>query len=62
MARRPIRAIRGTPAHRVARTLDAIFELMAIVRELFGHFVDPAGYIAADRRSENHGLADLEFM
>jgi hypothetical protein len=47
---------------RFARTLDAIFELMAIVRELLGHFVDPAGYIAADRRSENHGLTDLEFM
>ena len=30
------------------RTLDAIFELTAIVRELPGHLVNPAGHIATD--------------
>ena len=41
-----------------ARTLDAIFELMAIVgKELgLGHVVEPAGHIAIDRR-EQHGVA-----
>jgi len=29
-----------------ARTLDAIFELTAIVGEEFGHFVDPASALA----------------
>ena len=47
---------------RFGRTLDAILELAAIVRELLGHFVDPARYIAIGRGSKVHGLADLEFM
>jgi hypothetical protein len=29
-------------------TFDATFELAPIVRELFGHFVDPAWHIATD--------------
>jgi hypothetical protein len=29
----------------LAGTLDAVLELAAIVRELLGHFVDPARYI-----------------
>ena len=47
---------------RFARTLDAIFELMPVVRELLGHFVGPARYIATDCGPEHHGLTDLEFM
>ena len=43
------------------RTLDAIFELMAIVGKELGHVVEPAGHIAIDRR-EQHGVADLEFV
>src|SRR6266581_8949880 len=43
-------------------TLDAIFELAPIVRELFGHFVDPARHIATDRGPDDHALTDVEFM
>ena len=42
--------------------LDAIFELSAVVRELLGHFVGPARYIAIDRRPDHHGLTDREFV
>jgi hypothetical protein len=42
--------------------LDTIFELSAVVRELLGHFVSPARYIAADRRPDHHGLTDPEFV
>ena len=45
-----------------ARTLDAIFELMAIMGKELGNFVDPAGHIAADRRPEEHVVTELEFM
>jgi hypothetical protein len=38
--------------------LDTIF----VVRELLGHFVSPARYIAADRRPDHHGLTDPEFV
>jgi hypothetical protein len=44
------------------RTLDAIFELAPIVRQLFGHFVGPARHIATDCGPDVHGLANLEFM
>src|SRR5215813_3207343 len=43
-------------------TFDAIFELAPIVRELFGHFVDPAWHIATDRGPDDHALTDVEFM
>src|SRR5215471_4922461 len=43
-------------------TFDAIFELAPIVRELFGHFVDPAWHIATDCGHEGHALTDMEFM
>src|SRR5260370_41943848 len=43
-------------------TFDAIFELAPIVRELFGHFVDPAWHIATDCGPEGHALTDMEFM
>jgi hypothetical protein len=43
-------------------TFDAIFELAPIVRELFGHFVDPAWHIATDCGHDGHALTDLEFM
>jgi hypothetical protein len=45
-----------------ARTLDAIFELTAVVGEELGHSVDPARYIATNCATEHHGLTDLEFM
>jgi hypothetical protein len=38
-------------------TLDAIFELAPIVRQLFGHFVGPARHIATDCGPDVHGLA-----
>jgi hypothetical protein len=44
------------------RTLDAIFELAAIVRELLGHFVGPARHIATERRLDHHGLTDMKFV
>jgi hypothetical protein len=44
------------------RTFDAIFELAPIMRELFGHFVDPAWHIATDYRREGHPFTDKEFM
>src|SRR5262249_56476675 len=43
-------------------TFDAIFELAPIVRELFGHLVDPAWHIATDCGPEGHALTDMEFM
>jgi hypothetical protein len=43
-------------------TFDAIFELAPIVRELFGHFVDPAWHIATDCGHDGHALTDVEFM
>jgi hypothetical protein len=43
-------------------TFDAIFELAPIVRELFGHFVDPAWHIATDCGQDGHALTDVEFM
>jgi hypothetical protein len=43
------------------RTFDAIFELAPIMRELFGHFVDPAWHIATDYRREGHPFTDMEF-
>jgi hypothetical protein len=43
-------------------TFDAVFELAPIVRELFGHFVDPAWHIATDCRPEGHAPTDVEFM
>jgi hypothetical protein len=55
-ARRP-EAVAG-----VFRTFDAIFELAPIMRELFGHFVDPAWHIATDYRREGHPFTDMEFM
>ena len=45
-----------------ARALDEIFELAPVVRELLGHFVSAARYIAADRRPDHHGLTDPEFV
>src|SRR4030081_1618489 len=44
------------------RTLDAIFELTAIVREELGHLVAPARHIAADCGPDGYDLADFEFM
>ena len=44
------------------RTFDAIFELAPIMRELFGHFVDPAWHIATNHRREGYPLTDMEFM
>ena len=43
-------------------TLDAIFELLPIVRELLGNCVGPARHIAIDCRPDVHGLTNLEFM
>ena len=34
----------------------------AVVRELFNHFIDAAGYIATDCRPEHYALTDMEFM
>jgi len=45
-----------------ACTLDAIFELAPIVRELLGHRIGPARHIATDCRPDVHGLTNLEFM
>ena len=39
-----------------ACTLDAIFELAPIVRELLGHRIGPARHIATDCRPDVHGL------
>ena len=41
-----------------AGTFDGIFELLAVVRELLGHLVGPARYIAPDCGLEHHGLTD----
>jgi hypothetical protein len=46
----------------LAGTLDPILELAAIVRELLGHFVDPARYISTDCGPEYHGFTDPEFV
>src|SRR5262249_60804442 len=43
-------------------TLDAIFELAPIVRELLGHYIGPARHIATDCRPDVHGLTNPEFM
>src|SRR4029450_8404770 len=43
-------------------TLDAIFELAAVVSELFGDFVGPARHIATERRLDHHGLTDMKFV
>jgi hypothetical protein len=45
-----------------AGTLDAIFELAPIVRELFGHFVGSARHVAAYHRPKAYDLTDVEFM
>jgi hypothetical protein len=45
-----------------ACTLDAIFELAPIVRELLGHGVGSARHIATDCRPDVHGLTNLKFM
>jgi hypothetical protein len=45
-----------------ACTLDAIFKLAPIVRELLGHGVSPARHIATDCRPDVHGLTNLKFM
>ena len=45
-----------------ACTLDAIFELLPIVRELLGHCVGPARHIATDRGPNVYDLTNLEFM
>jgi hypothetical protein len=44
------------------RTFDAILELARIMRELFGHFVDPAWHIATNHRREGYPFTDMEFM
>jgi hypothetical protein len=45
-----------------ACTLDAIFELAPIVRELLGHGVGSARHIATDCTPDVHGLTNLKFM
>src|SRR6516162_6625086 len=47
---------------RSCSSLDAIFELAPIVRELLGHRIGPARHIATDCRPDVHGLTNLEFM
>ena len=43
-------------------TLDAIFKLAPIVRELLGHYIGPARHIAIDCRPDVHGLPNPELM
>jgi hypothetical protein len=45
-----------------AGTLDAILELTAIVRELFGHLVGSARHVTTYDGPEVYDLTDLEFM
>jgi hypothetical protein len=43
-------------------TLDAIFKLAPIVRQLLGHYIGPARHIATDCRPDVHGLPNPELM
>src|SRR5262245_24073168 len=43
-------------------TLDAIFELAPIVRELLGHCIGTARHIASDCGPDINGLTNPEFM
>src|SRR6516162_4615051 len=40
--------------------LDAIFELAAVLRELLGHCVHAARYVATERGLDGHNLTDSE--
>src|SRR6516165_1866652 len=42
--------------------LDAIFELAAVLRELLGHCVHAARYVATERGLDGHNLTDSELM
>jgi hypothetical protein len=43
-------------------TFDAVFIFVAVVRELFSHFIDAARHIATDCRLEHYALTDVEFV
>ena len=46
----------------LAGTLDAIFELAPIVRELLGYFVGSARHVAVYDGSKAYDLTEVEFM
>jgi hypothetical protein len=60
---RPIQlAFSGDALMFLAGTLDAIFELAPIVRQLLGHFVGSPQARCDLPRAEDLDLADVEFM
>jgi hypothetical protein len=60
---RPIQlAFSGNALMFLAGTLDAIFELAPIVRQLLGHFVGSARHVATYHGPKIYDLADVEFM
>jgi hypothetical protein len=42
--------------------LDAIFELMAVVRKLLSHFIDAAWHVATERGPDGDNLTDFELV
>src|ERR1700720_1253917 len=42
--------------------LDAIFELVAVVRKLLSHLIDAAWHVATERVPDGDNLADFELM
>jgi hypothetical protein len=42
--------------------LDAIFELMAVVRKLLSHLIDAARHVATEQGPDGDNLADFELV